>query len=220
MKRFIIIIISLIFVASSAYLWRGFWSSYQEQLVAAKELQSFSQTPIIPSKYDAPLAIVDSVIVPNQGASVQVAAVKKTTTTKPKAAVKPVNRLVVKSMNVDTPILEGKSGSTLNKGIWHLPGTANPDQIGNVVIAAHRWKWLPTSKKSFYDIDKMKVGDPIELTWNGKVYHYKVTNIKTVTPDKIEVLQNTGVAKLTLFSCAPLFSSKYRLVVEAALLES
>lgn len=214
MRRTSLVSISIIFIASTIYLWSGFWFSLQQQLAEAKELQNFEQSV---SKFDPPLELVPAVRPNTVSNTIQIATKKapeqvKTTT-------KSVNRLVVKSMNVDTPILEGKSASTLNKGIWHLPGTANPDQIGNVVIAAHRWKWLPSSKKSFYDIDKVKVGDAIELTWNGTLYKYTVINIKTVTPDKIEVLQNTGSAKLTLFSCAPLFSSKYRLVVEAAPLE-
>jgi LPXTG-site transpeptidase (sortase) family protein len=85
-------------------------------------------------------------------------------------------------------------------------------------IAAHRWKWLPASKKSFYDIDKVKVDDVITMQWNGKTYSYKVSKISTVTPDKVDILQNSEKPKLTLFSCAPLFSSKYRLVVEADLM--
>ncbi len=217
MKNLKLFIIIAIFTVTTAYLFQGFMFSFQQQLVEAKEMQNFERSL---SKYDPPAVAVPSLEVATQGGTLQIASQKKTTPTKAAVAVKSINRLVVKSMNVDTPILEGKTTSTLNKGIWHLPGTANPDQIGNTVIAAHRWKWLPTSHKSFYDIDKVKVGDPIEVTWDGVLYTYKVIRVSTVTPEKVEILQNTGIAKLTLFSCAPLFSSKYRLVVEAELIST
>ncbi len=210
MKRLVLTISLVVFVASTVYLWKGFWFSYQQELATAKELQSFEQSL---SKYDPPVEAVPTVA----GAPVQIAAQKKAPTSNQKSGVQHINKIVVKSMKVDTAILEGKSVSTLNQGVWRLPGTATPDQGGNMVIAAHRWKWLPTSNKSFYDIDKMKVGDMVEVTWNGTLYKYKVSTIKTVTPDKIDILQNTDTAKLTLFSCAPLFSSKYRLVVQADL---
>ena len=126
-----------------------------------------------------------------------------------------VNRLVVGSMSVNAVIHEGQTDKTLSQGLWHIPGTSTPDQGGNTVISAHRWKWLPTSGKSFYDIDKVAVGDTIQLTWKGQDYTYVVSKISTVTPDQVEILNNTAEDKLTLFSCAPLFSSKYRIVVEA-----
>lgn len=210
MKRFILTISLVVFIVSTVYLWKGFWFSYQQELAGAKELQNFEQSL---SKYDPPVEAVPSAA----GAPVQIAAQKKSPTSDQKPRVQQTNKIVVKSMKVDTAILEGKSVSTLNQGVWHLPGTATPDQGGNMVIAAHRWKWLPTSNKSFYDIDKVKIGDTVEVTWNGTLYTYKVSTIKTVTPDKIDILQNTDSAKLTLFSCAPLFSSKYRLVVQADL---
>ncbi len=134
---------------------------------------------------------------------------------KPKVA----NQIVVNSMKVDARIWEGKNSKTLNNGIWRIPGTSTPDKGGNMVLAAHRWKWLPTSKKSFYDIDKVKIGDEVSVTWEGKTYTYKVISTQVVTPDKVSILSNSKKPKLTLFSCTPLFSTKYRLVVEAELVE-
>jgi len=136
------------------------------------------------------------------------------------ATVKPnqLNTIQVAAMKVDSQVWEGKGIGTLNKGLWRIPGSSTPDKGGNTVIAAHRWKWLPASKKSFYDIDKVKLGDVITMNWENKTYSYKVSKISTVTPDKVDILQNSDQPKLTLFSCAPLFSTKYRLVVEAELM--
>jgi LPXTG-site transpeptidase (sortase) family protein len=75
--------------------------------------------------------------------------------------------------------------------------------------------WRPPSTKTFWDIDKMKVGDEISLTWDNKLYTYKVAKTYIVNPNRVDILANTKVPKLTLFSCTPKFTSKKRLVVEA-----
>ena len=130
-----------------------------------------------------------------------------------KAAVK--NSITIPRMGVNTEILEGKTVATLNKGIWHLPGTSDPTKGGNMVIAAHRYKWLPPSTKTFWDIDKMKPGDEITVVWQGKKIVYRVTKTSIVTPDRVDILKNTKEHKLTLFSCTPKYTTKFRLVVEA-----
>ena len=151
---------------------------------------------------------------PTQGIDVAQAAERKVA-----IAANQVNTLQVAAMKVDSRIWEGKGVATLNKGLWRIPGSSTPDKGGNTVIAAHRWKWLPNSKKSFYDIDKVKVDDPITVQWAGKEYRYRVFKISVVTPDKVDILKNSDKPKLTLFTCTPLFSSKYRIVVEAELLQ-
>lgn len=141
----------------------------------------------------------------------------------PKTAPKPSkkqpakNTITIPRMGVDTELLEGSSESTLHRGLWHLPGTSDPKKGGNMVIAGHRYKWLPPSKKTFWNMDKLKNGDEITVVWEGTKYTYRVSKISTVTPDKVEILKNTSTHKLTLFTCTPKFSSKYRLVVEATL---
>lgn len=181
-------------VMSLGYL---FWNSVRIYQEYAQSVDSTTQTA--EATDDQPL----------QGVTVAQAATAKTNQ---------INTLQVASMRVDSRIWEGATTATLSNGLWRIPGSSTPDKGGNTVIAAHRWKWLPASKKSFYDIDKVKVDDVITMQWNGKTYSYKVSKISTVTPDKVDILQNSEKPKLTLFSCAPLFSSKYRLVVEADLM--
>jgi len=133
----------------------------------------------------------------------------------PQQSVDARNEITIPKMGVHSTILEGDSVETLNNGIWHIPGTSNPADGGNVVISAHRYKWLPPSTKTFWHIDKLEVGDEIYITWEGKDYTYRVANTEIVTPDRVDILQNTAEHKLTLFSCTPKYTSKYRLVVEA-----
>src|ERR1051326_1234766 len=44
------------------------------------------------------------------------------------------NRLVIPSIGVNMPILEGPTQKTLDRGgIWHIPNTSNPSSGGNTV---------------------------------------------------------------------------------------
>lgn len=197
-------------VVSTALLLLAFILSYQNALAEdSDQIQTLIDQHSMPTE-------VAQVIRPATTGELQAATVKPTVTNK----VTTTNRLVVPKMKVDGAILEGKTTKTLNQGLWHIPGTSTPDKGGNMVVAAHRWMLLPQSGKSFYDIEKVKEGDEISLTWNGKDYKYKVGSTEYVKPTDVHILQNTSNTQLTLFSCAPLFSTKYRYVVHAELLET
>ena len=199
----------LVAIVSAGYLSIDFVSSYRQQLVEAK---SQVAAPAVDEKLGQTEELLQEI-----NFDVTEATGEQAETPDAPTAVAQVNRMRVSTMSVDAVINEGPTVKTLDKGIWHLPGTSTPDKGGNTVLAAHRWKWGPASGKSFYDIDKVKEGDIITMSWNGKDYRYRVTKISTVNPDQVEILNNSFEAKLTLFSCAPLFSSKYRIVVEAGL---
>jgi sortase A len=126
------------------------------------------------------------------------------------------NRLIVPSMQLDAEIFEGASARTLRQGLWHRPGTSTPDQGGNTVIAGHRFTYtLP--KGIFYYLNKVTVGQDIGVWWQGKKYIYRVTQVKVVPPTEVSVEDNTPDARLTLYTCTPLWSPHDRLVVVAKL---
>lgn len=126
------------------------------------------------------------------------------------------NHLVVPSMLLNEPVYEGKSEATLNKGIWHRPNTSTPDKGGNTVFAAHRYTYT-NPRGTFYYLDKVAVGDPVALFWNGKKYVYSVTSTKTVKATQVEVEAPTSEPQLTLYTCTPLWLPKDRLVITATL---
>ena len=199
-------------VISTALLILAFIFSYQATVAENSNLQLLVDSR---NKYDSPTEEVTVIRDANAGA-LSIASVRAGTN----AAVSDVNRLVVSKMNVDSVILEGKTTKILNQGLWRIPGTSTPDRGGNTVIAAHRWKWLPFSRKSFYDIEKVVRGDAISVQWQGREYAYKVVSAEYVKPDEVSILANTKEPQLTLFSCAPLFSTKYRYVVRAQLVSA
>lgn len=123
------------------------------------------------------------------------------------------NRLVIPKLFIDVPIIEGSDESALVKGPWHIPNTGNPETGGNTVIAGHRFTYQGESV--FYNFDKLAVGDEIGASWNGKAYNYKIVDIRNVQPNDMGVNSQAGPNRLTLYTCAPLWSTAQRLIVTA-----
>ncbi len=124
------------------------------------------------------------------------------------------NILVIPQIGVDAEILEGSSASVLNRGLWRRPRTGTPVKGGNTVITGHRFLYT-NGPNTFYALDKMRIGDRFLIFWNGEEYDYEVEDIRTVTPDRVEIERNTKDDIVTLYTCTPLWTSKNRLVVRA-----
>ncbi len=138
---------------------------------------------------------------------------------KPAAAPAPdnvpsTNRLLIPSMQLDAPIIEGRDARALRDGPWRRPNTSTPDKGGNTVIAAHRFTYTQP-RGSFYHLDAVKVGDTIAIFWHAKKYVYIVREIKTVHAADTTIEAPTTSAHLTLYTCTPLWMPKDRLVVIA-----
>jgi len=58
----------------------------------------------------------------------------------------------------------------------------------------------------------------IYIYWKSKEYIYIVISSNIVSPEAIEVLEQTDESIITLITCSPLFSDKKRLVVVGKLL--
>lgn len=128
------------------------------------------------------------------------------------------NTLVIPSINLQAQIHDGAYANTLNKGIWRRPNTDAPDKDGNTVLAGHRFTY--SDPAVFYHLDKVKIGDEIITYWNMQKYIYKVSGIKEVAPTAVEIENSSEKPMLTLYTCTPLWTSKYRLVVIADLIEA
>lgn len=126
-------------------------------------------------------------------------------------------RIVINSIEVDGLIHEGVNAHTMDKGFWHFPKSQLPGQKGNFVVIGHRYLELPPSKNTFFNLDKVKVGDRIEVQQEKNKYTYIVTNTKEVEKNDISVLQNHSDYRITLITCSPLWTSDKRLVITAKL---
>ncbi|WP_371480360.1 class E sortase [Kitasatospora sp. NBC_00315] len=119
------------------------------------------------------------------------------------------------------PIAEGTGkAQVLDKGlVGHYPGTAMPaDKSGNFSLAAHR----NTHGEPFRYINKLSKGDKVVVETATSFYTYEVTStIPQTPPSNVSVIQpvpkGSGFAQpgryITLTTCTPEFTSKYRLIV-------
>jgi LPXTG-site transpeptidase (sortase) family protein len=129
------------------------------------------------------------------------------------------NQVIVPSMLLDQPILEGPVSQAypiLDKGIWRWPRGSTPDKGGNTVLIGHRFTYTQP-RGSLYFLNKVAVGNLLAVIWNNRTYTYKVTAIKTVSAHDTSIENNTSDARLTIFTCTPLWLPKQRLVVVANL---
>ncbi len=122
-------------------------------------------------------------------------------------------QVLINSIEVEGNIFEGLDPNTMNKGFWHFPSSNFPGQKGNTVIIGHRYAKLPPNKDTFFNLDKVKVGDRIEILQLDSKYTYIVTETKIVEKNDISVLQDYSDYRITLVTCSPLWSSDQRLVV-------
>lgn len=134
-----------------------------------------------------------------------------------------VNTIVIPEIRISMPIVSGDDDSALNKGVWHRPGTGVPGE-GNMVLTGHRvgyavWTDDIKYKTTFYNLDKLDVGDSIIIYWNDTEYDYIVTSFETVEPTRIDIESPTAEHRLTVYTCTPIGSTKERLVYYARLVE-
>ncbi|MFJ9563433.1 class E sortase [Streptomyces fuscichromogenes] len=139
--------------------------------------------------------------------------------------------LHIPKLDVVAPIAEGVSNKkVLDKGMVGHYGegalkTAMPqDKTGNFGLAAHR----NTHGEPFRYINKLVAGDSVVVETQDEYFVYKVTSMLPVTaPSNVSVLdpipKGSGFTKpgryITLTTCTPEFTSKYRLIVWGKMVE-
>ncbi|MFC5217412.1 class E sortase [Streptomyces coerulescens] len=133
--------------------------------------------------------------------------------------------LTIPRLNLRVPVAEGISKSgVLNKGyVGHYPGTQQPGQAGNFALAGHR----NTHGEPFRYINRLEPKDTVRVETRSATYTYAVdrTLRQTAAHDggvirpvpRSAVRPDQGYEEpgyyLTLTTCTPEYTSKYRLVV-------
>jgi sortase A len=128
----------------------------------------------------------------------------------------PVGDIRIPRIGVNQVVVEGTNTPDLRKGPGHYIGTPLPGQNGNASIAGHR----TTYGHPFYNLDGVKVGDPIVLTTLQGIFVYDATKSFVVSPSDTSVIRNAFANLLTLTTCNPRFSASTRLIVQAKLAHS
>lgn len=133
--------------------------------------------------------------------------------------------LRIPRLGVAVPVAHGvDKRSVLDKGYaGHYAGTAQPGAEGNFALAGHR----NTHGEPFRYINRLRAGDELIVDVRGKRYVYLVGQTLAETTERdtgvIAPVPRSAVtpgagysepgAYITLTTCTPEYSSKYRLVV-------
>ena len=138
------------------------------------------------------------------------------------------NRLMIPKLNVDVPVNFGIANDTetinnaMENGVaqFSIPGaSAMPGEIGNLVITGHSAGDIYSNnqyKFIFSGLERLTNGDLIYIDYQGTRYTYSVTKMETVEPDNVAALvYDTDKPMLTLITCTPLGTARYRLLVTA-----
>lgn len=127
--------------------------------------------------------------------------------------------LKISSVNIEGPIVYGNNGEELlRSGFWHYPATVEAGGNGVSAIFGHRRYHLPPASDTFYNLDKVKVGDLVELRLeNGINVNFIVVTVDIINPSELESVmsESTRKSKLKLITCTPLGTSEKRLIVTA-----
>ncbi len=120
----------------------------------------------------------------------------------------------IPAIGVNHPVVEGAyDWEQLKRGVAHHIGSAQPGQVGNMVMAAHN----DIYGAIFQHLDQLAPGDEIVVQTNQRAYTYVVTKIDIVEPTEVDVLAATNHASATLISCYPYRINTHRIVVFADL---
>jgi len=140
----------------------------------------------------------------------------------PQLASFPQNMLKIDKVGLNAPVAwnveEDNIIEQLKSGVAHYKGTSLPGEGGNIFIVGHssNYFWVSSDYNSVFALlDKLSPGDRIELSTNDKNYIYEVKSTNVVSPDEVQVLQNTEKETLSLMTCWPIGTSLKRLVVQS-----
>lgn len=125
-----------------------------------------------------------------------------------------MGRLAIKQVGLSVAVLQSYDPGTLKKGVGHVPGTAVPGGLGNMVLAGHRDTY-------FRPLRNVRAGMEIEVVTAEGRFAYSIDSMEVVTPDKVEIMDVGSRPEMTLITCYPfefVGAAPKRFIVHAHLL--
>ncbi|HEY4579776.1 MAG TPA: class D sortase, partial [Candidatus Acidoferrales bacterium] len=122
-------------------------------------------------------------------------------------------RMIIPSINVDAPVVQGVGWEQLKKGVGQVPGSALPGEVGNSVYGAHN----DTYGETFRNLDQLRPGDDILVFTASQQFRYVVREWRIVEPTEVSVMDPTPTPTVTLISCYPYLVDTQRIIVFADL---
>ncbi|MED3764441.1 class D sortase [Ureibacillus terrenus] len=126
-----------------------------------------------------------------------------------------IGQLYIPKIDLTTPIVEGASDENMKSAVTHMTNSSPVSKLGdknsNFAIAGHR---TATFGKFFNRLDEMEKGDEFYIETPTKKYTFIVIQTQIIKPTQVEViLPVKDKALVTLITCHPIYSNKYRLIV-------
>lgn len=131
------------------------------------------------------------------------------------------NTIIIPSVLVDAPIIEGFTKETIEKGIGHDSASALPGEKGNIVLAGHNYAYFISGQQNLFSmLHLVKKKAKVYIFYGGKKYVYIVTDVQQVPKDDPRLFIPTPYEQLTLIASgsswtAATISSTERLWVKA-----
>lgn len=117
----------------------------------------------------------------------------------------------IPDVSLKLPIMKGLDNESLAVGA----GTMHPEQEmgkGNYALAGH---YLQRATALFGPLHEIEVGATIYLQNETQTYEYVVNSLETVSPERVDVLDDTSTPTITLITCT--FDTAERLIVKGKL---
>lgn len=130
-----------------------------------------------------------------------------------------IGGIAVPELEINLPIFKGLD----NVNLFYGAGTMKPDQVmgkGNYSLASHHI-FTPENadRMLFSPLAHAKAGMKIYLTDKDKVYTYEIREVKHVTPDRVDEIEDReGVDEITLVTCVD-YNATERIIVKGDLKE-
>ncbi len=125
-----------------------------------------------------------------------------------------IGKIEIPSVCLSLPIIKGVSNDSMSVGA----GTLRDNQQlgkGNYPLASHHMK---NPNLLFSPLDRVEIGDDIYLSDSENMYIYKVIEKETVSPEKVDVIEDKdGQTLVTLITCS--VNGTKRLIVIGELIE-
>ncbi len=107
-----------------------------------------------------------------------------------------IGRLSISQLKFSVPVLESYDPATLKRGVGHVPGTAVPGGLGNLVLAGHRDTF-------FRPLRFVRPGMDIQVATGAGRWSYLIDRTEVVTPDQVSILDVGDRPEMTLITCYP-----------------
>ena len=125
-----------------------------------------------------------------------------------------IGGIAIPEVEINLPIFKGLD----NVNLFYGAGTMKPDQKmgeGNYSLASHHiFTAENASQMLFSPLVNAKEGMKIYLTDKDKVYTYEIREVKHVTPDRVDEIEDReGVKEITLVTCVD-YNATERIIVK------